>query len=354
MSKQRLLDTMKGPVEPGRHPVSLIGGGAWTLRQGGTNFREMAIEVEKNLSSLSDIIVRLNRGLGEGIVFIGAGYNNAIAAQIRGVEMVYTADFSPYLPDFTKDQTEKFIRECEKFDVRKIWDHSLLASFPAIAEKVSAQLKESHVITPLTWGPFTLAGQMMGVETLMRKMVKDPGAAEAVLNLAVEAVWEFYRPFVEKGLADIIYLPEPTASGDMISPRIMEKFAAPIMDKCLKPYRQKGLPSLVHICGNLTNDQLTVIDGMEYLDAISIDSKVDMIEARKRIIHKCIGGNIDTMRLERAGKEEITGDLKGILYDMAGHRRFIVMPACDLAPGTPYDNVKTFFDFVRDAKALIS
>lgn len=346
-SKQLLLDTLVKPVKADRRPVSLIGGGAWTLRQGGSSFREMAGKLVEDPAALSTIMVSLANKLGEGIVYVGAGYNNVIAALIRGVDLIYTADFSPYLPGFSSEETEKFIKECDSFDFKKIWEDPLLASFLAVAEQVKASLKESCVIAPLTWGPFTLAGQLIGVESLMRKMVKDPEAAKAVIDLSVNAVCEYYRPFVDKGLVDMVYLPEPTASGDMISARIFEKFAAPALNKCLEPYHRKELPTMVHICGKLPANQLAMLDNVENMDAVSIDCKVPLKDARDNLKNKCILGNLDTLRLERASETEIIGDLEKIMAEMEGHDRFILAPACDLAPATPFSHVKTLFDFVH-------
>nr|WP_243137632.1 uroporphyrinogen decarboxylase family protein [Desulfofundulus thermobenzoicus] len=299
-------------------------------------------------NALSKIVVEIAQQLGEGNVYIGAGYNNVLPAVVRGVKLIYVGEFSPYLPDSDYEQTDKFIKECDRINLKRIWEDPVLCAFPVIAAQVRKFLKETHVIAPLTWGPFTLAGQIIGVENFVRKMVKDPAAAKAVIELAINAVWEYYRPFVEGGLVDIIYLPEPTASGDMISPRMLEKFAVPAMDKCLELYHKQGIPTLVHICGNLSKEHLRLLNEMVNMDVLSVDSKVSMALARSVLTRKCIMGNVDVLRLERSDVNEVVDILKQLMSIMEGHERFVVAPSCDLPPNTPFANVKAMFEFVRN------
>lgn len=347
MAKRLLLDTMVKEVKADRRPVSLIGGGAWSMKQGGTTFKNVAEQVVKDPATLSAVHISAAKKIGEGIVYVGAGFNNALAAAVRGVELIYKGDSSPYLPDISTEDAEKLIKGIDKIDVKKIWEDPLLHSMPAATEQVMASLKESHVIAPITWGPFTFAGQLIGAELLMRKMVKDPAAASAVLEWAVQLIQEYYRPFVDRKLIDIVYLPEPTASGDMISARIFEKFAAPAIDKSLEPYNSQGIPTLLHICGKLLPGQLEVLNNMKNMSTISVDSKVQLKDAREKITNKSIMGNVDTQLLDRGTEEGIVNSCEQTYADMEGHDRFILSPACDISPGTPLGSVKTMFDFAR-------
>ena len=57
MSKQLLLGTIAGPMKADRRPVSLIGGGAWILKQNKLTFAEVAKTVVKDSSILSEAII---------------------------------------------------------------------------------------------------------------------------------------------------------------------------------------------------------------------------------------------------------------------------------------------------------
>lgn len=346
-----MLDTMAGPVKADRRPVSLIGGGAWTLRQNKLTFAEVAKNVVKETSILSEAIINTASGLGEGIVYVGAGYNNALPAVVRGIDLVYTAaDFSPHLPGFSQEDAEGFIRQLDELEVKDIWNDPLISAFVSVAEEVRSSLEDNFVMAPLTWGPFTLAGQLINPELLMRKIIKEPEAVNTILDFATEVVHEFYRPFVERKLVDMIYLPEPLMSGDMISYKVFDKFAKPVLERFFQPYKNLGLPTMVHICGILTTKHLEILNGIKGLDVISIDSKVSLNDARSILQDKCIAGNFDTLQLDQASEEEIIEKLKQVLDGMEGHDRYIVMPACDLSPTTPYSNVRTFFQYVRNYK----
>ncbi len=300
-----MLDTMAGPVKADRRPVSLIGGGAWTLRQNKLTFAEVAKAVVKKTSILSDAIIKTASGLGEGIVYVGAGYNNALPAVIRNIDLVYTAaDFSPHLPGFSQEDTEGFIRQLDKFEVKDIWNDPLISAFVSVAEEVSTSLKANFVVAPLTWGPFTLSGQLTNPELLMRKIIKEPEAVNAILDFATEVVKEFYRPFVERKLVDIIYLPEPLMSGDMISHKVFDRFAKPVLEKFFQSYKDLGLLTMVHICGTLTPKHLEILNDIKGLDVVSIDSKVSLKDAKSILQDKCIAGNFDTLRLDQASEKK--------------------------------------------------
>ena len=49
----------------------------------------------------------------------------------------------------------------------------------------------------MTWGPFTLAGQLISPELLMRKIIRSPEIVNTILDFAIEVVHEFY-PLLKK------------------------------------------------------------------------------------------------------------------------------------------------------------
>jgi MtaA/CmuA family methyltransferase len=311
-----------------------------------------ALNVGLDILKPRETIISVVSGLGEGIVYVGAGYNNVLPAVVRGVDLVYPADFSPHLPSFSQEDNEDFIRQLDKLEVKDIWNDPLINAFILVAEEVRSSLKDNFVIAPLTWGPFTLAGQLISPELLMRKIIRSPEIVNTILDFAIEVVHEFYRPFVEKKLVDMIYLPEPLMSGDMISYKLFDKFAKPVLERFFQSYKILGLPTMVHICGILTTKHLEILNDIKGLDVISIDSKVPLKNARLILQDKCIAGNFDTLQLDQASEEEIIVRLGQMLEEMEGHSRYIVMPACDLSPSTPYSNVKTFFQYVRNYQVV--
>jgi uroporphyrinogen decarboxylase len=188
-----------------------------------------------------------------------------------------------------------------------------------------------------TWGVFTQAGLFYGEEKLMRACLRDKNAVYALLDFTFEVFKYTQEEFVLAG-ATIGSCADPTASGDMISKRVFEEFAAPYLQKVYDWYKSKGLYTSLHICGNI-DDRIDVIPDT-HVDIISVDHKVDIIRAANILAGRVvIGGNADPVSVimdttpaeVRAFYEDIIAQLDGYPY--------IVMPGCSVPTSSPIENV---------------
>jgi len=190
-------------------------------------------------------------------------------------------------------------------------------------------------------GPITTACRIFEAELIMRMIYKNPPVFEALLDRVTDFLINFSRALVENG-ANIIFLPEPTASAAMISPVMFRKFVLPRLQAIT---RKLDVPCMLHICGD-TSPVLEDI-GQAGADVISLDQCMNLAESRSTIPHAVLGGNVDPIKsLLNGSQKQIAADTLDCLHK-AGTRRFVLMSGCGVAPGTPLENVKAM---VKTAK----
>ncbi len=83
-------------------------------------------------------------------------------------------------------------------------------------------------------------------------------------------------------------------SRNVISRKHYEEFVYPYDKKMVGSFKESGIPTILHICGN-AGDRLSIIADTGY-DGVSIDSLVNLEQAKRddgdRI---CLIGNVDVL-----------------------------------------------------------
>jgi len=75
-----------------------------------------------------------------------------------------------------------------------------------------------------------------------------------MVDFCADLLIKLYEPLVKDGI-EALSIADPTASGDLINPKQMAKFAVPPLKKMSDWAKSKGAHTILHICGN-TSDRL--------------------------------------------------------------------------------------------------
>ncbi|MCF7940025.1 MAG: uroporphyrinogen decarboxylase family protein [Spirochaetia bacterium] len=195
----------------------------------------------------------------------------------------------------------------------------------------------AHVI-----GPFTLAGELMGVNDLTMNTILDPSLVHACLELSVEVITAYTQALFDAG-ADVVSVLEPTAM--MISPSQFEEFSAAPFRQILSQTGDK--PLILHICGDTTH----LIEAMGATGAagLSIDWQVDMAACLERIPKDvALIGNLDPVRCFLSSTpQEVRQMVADLRQRLQGHDNVILSSGCDLPLATPEENVTAFMEAAR-------
>jgi uroporphyrinogen decarboxylase len=191
-------------------------------------------------------------------------------------------------------------------------------------------------------GPFTTTCRILEPEHIMRMVYKNPAVLEALLDKVAIFLLEFGLALIKSG-ANIIFLPEPTASASMVSPTMFRQFVLPR----LRTLTEKlPVPCILHICG----DTSPTLDAMRESGAkvLSLDQCMDLSGSRAVVQHAVLGGNVDPINsLFMGSKEQVVDDTLNCLRS-AGIGRFVLMSGCGVPPNTPLENVRIMIKTAKE------
>ena len=213
---------------------------------------------------------------------------------------------------------------------------------PLMVEAIKLMKKDvgsETAIGSYVLGPFTLAGQVMELNDLLKLSFKKPDKVGKLLDQLAEVSIQVAGQY-EKAGVDYITVREMGATSDVLSPRVFKSLILPYLKKIFATIK---VPSVLHICGK-TNDIVPFM-AESGARAISVDQKNDVAETRKKLGPKAIiFGNYDPYNVLVSGTPDLVRQtMKKCMDDGVS----AVWPGCDIWPTVPADNFKTMMDEVR-------
>jgi uroporphyrinogen decarboxylase len=324
--------------KPERVPVTLFGGGMWSIKDYGTTFEELSKNEDKNV----EMCVTEAEKIRSDVVYVGSGFNNfhAIALGRKfGAGVKFREIGAP-------DMTEHLVHSEEdiaKLDIQDLFKEDVIKKVMSATMRVKEKIGNKYLVTMTCWGPFTLAARFVGEEAFMKATFKKPAFVEKMVDFCADLLIALYEPLVNAGM-EALSIADPTASGDLINPKQMAKFAVPPLKKMSDWAKSKGAHTILHICGN-TSDRLE-----QFIDTgcstIFFDQKVDIAKAKEALGGKmCFGGNVAPVHvLLNKTADEVEQTCKEVIQVAGKDGGFILVPGCDIPPTIPYENIKRFHD----------
>ncbi len=324
-----------------RLPSALLSGGTWTFRQKGLTLKEILDKPEL----AAPVIVEINRQIGSDIVWPGSGYHNLLVHVLGGK--------IKFRPQGNIDVLEPLLDNVaviDQINLDQVDEHEWIIALRRIIAEVSAAVGNEFLVGTSSWGPFTLAGQLFGVERLMSGLYKDKAAIHALLDFTTELCFRYLAPAIDLG-ANILSIAEPTASGDLISYQHFAEFVAPYLAKINRRIKDRGALVTLHICGKLHENRLAMVSDLS-VDFLSVDYKVDLRLAQKILDGKvAFAGNVNPVLLKEGTPEQVTKAAQECIDQVGRYHNYVLMPGCDIPPGVPLENVKAFLNTVNKLPA---
>ncbi|UCD34888.1 MAG: hypothetical protein JSU90_11450 [Nitrospiraceae bacterium] len=339
-SREIILKAFEGG-KPDRVPVTLFGGGMWSIKAYGTTFKELSSDATK----MTDMLVAMSEKLLCDIVYAGSGYNNFHASAFGG-GIKFREMGAPDLETHFISSAE----DLQKLDLAQLDVSDVISTVKTALKATKEKLGRDYVVTMTAWGPYTLGARMVGEEAMMKATFKKPDFVHRVTEFATNLLIRLYEPLVANGTLQVISLADPTASGDLISKKQFETFALPYLKKFTDWAKSKNAHTLVHICGN-TTDRLDLFPRTG-ASCISLDHKTDIAKAKELLHGKmCFAGNVDPVHVMLEGSVQDVENASRRVIETAGtDGGFVLMPGCDIPPTVPYENIQTFIRTARDWK----
>jgi len=235
---------------------------------------------------------------------------------------------------------EKLIHNEAEMDTIKIPEgFSEKGRIPLMREAIKllkADIGNDVAVSSYVLGPFTLAGQIMELNDLLKLSFKKADKVAKLLDLCADAIILTAKEF-EKAGVDYITVREMGATSDVLSPRVFKNLIMPPLQKVITSI---SCHTVLHICGK-TNDIVTfMIEAGP--TAISVEQKNDIAESRKKLgSDALIFGNVDAYNVLVSGSEDL---VRSTVRKCIDDGVSAVWPGCDIWPTVPPQNMKAMID----------
>lgn len=201
-------------------------------------------------------------------------------------------------------------------------------------------------------GPVTKAGLLRGLGALLSDMMRDPPAARAAVELAVELCCEHARLLLDAG-ADFIFVAASSDGPAAIRPEHYLEYTIPGLVRIVGEARDRQAPVVFHPHGPFTDSRF------HHLVEAAIDTGIvgfqfgernDFALARQRWGNRiCILGGVDIPTLLLPGPlDRIKESTRALAAEMGRDGGFILMPSCSVHRGFPITHLQAMIQAARE------
>ena len=189
-----------------------------------------------------------------------------------------------------------------------------------------------------TLGPFTLAGQLVELDVLMKMTLKERSKVEDLLDRLTDLIIHVGRAYRDLGV-DYLSLREMGTGSDLLSPRVFKTMIQPRLKRILEAWPS---PRILHICG--ATDLIIEMMNECGANAISVDQKNHLDETRKKLGDQTVLlGNFDPYNtLCVTDVSEVEDVIRRCIETGAD----AVWPGCDIWPAVKEENLKAYVEAV--------
>lgn len=202
--------------------------------------------------------------------------------------------------------------------------------------------RSDHTLAVGSWvlGPFTMAGQLIELDLLLKGIKKDKERIEAFLSRMTDLVIEVAQHYQSLGI-DYISIREMGSGTDLISPRMWATIIQPNLKRIFAALQR---PNVLHICGS--TDLIIEMMNDCGADALSVDQKNNLVESRKKLgKHVLLLGNFDPYRtLVQLDSAQVKTVIQKCIDDGVD----AVWPGCDLWPDVKEENLKIVVQTIKE------
>lgn len=188
-------------------------------------------------------------------------------------------------------------------------------------------------------GPFTLAGQIMDLNDLLKLVFKKPDLVNQMLDRLADMLVRLTAVYRAAG-ADYICVREMGAPTDVLSPRAFRQVVFPHLKKI---FDNIDYPKILHICGS-TNSVVSIMNECG-ADAISVEPKNDLLKTREEIgWEPLVFGKVDAYNtLVNGTPEQVEEEVIKCLNEGVD----AIWPGCDIWPTAPLANLQAMVKAVE-------
>jgi uroporphyrinogen decarboxylase len=148
-----------------------------------------------------------------------------VEAEALGAKVTYQNNAFPFIQEHPiKDPMQIFSLSSPTIEDGR------LSVFIETTKLLSEKVRNSHFLSSYVIGPFTLAGHLISVETILELTIEEPETAVNIIKHCTSLIKPYIENLVEAGAHNIVIL-EPTASTSIISPNFFKRYSFPYLEQ---------------------------------------------------------------------------------------------------------------------------
>jgi uroporphyrinogen decarboxylase len=189
-------------------------------------------------------------------------------------------------------------------------------------------------------GPFTIAGQVIGVEELLKGVVRRrPEIVDLIENCTKTSI--AYAKALDATGIDFLVMAEPSSS--LISPAQFENYSKRYITR-VRESVSKGI--ILHICGK--SGHLLKAMSETGVAGVSLDQNVPLTDAVKVIPEDMlILGNYPPLNVLFEKPDQIKASVLSMLAPVSDARNVVASTGCDIPAMSPEENIEAFVNTVK-------
>lgn len=225
-------------------------------------------------------------------------------------------------------------------DMREMFSSGRINTILQATHHLSGKSPDIPVIGSLT-GPVSTAASIVDPLTFLKELRLERENAHRVLDYVSEFLIDYARLLADNGAAAIC-IGDPTATGEILGPKMFEEYAVTYLNKVIKAIHAMGVPVMVHICGNMkaVKQLIPRIEG----DAISTDAMVNLKELKEEYPWLTTMGNLSTYLLEFGPPDKVYQQARRLVEEGIE----IISPACGLSTSSAIENITAMMKAVKE------
>ncbi|MCP4024378.1 MAG: methyltransferase [Desulfobacteraceae bacterium] len=230
----------------------------------------------------------------------------------------------------------------DEIDIPK--DYMTQGRLPMIDEAFKIIKEEAPDLALGAWvlGPFTLAGQIMELDILLKGLKKQKDQIAAFLGEVTQVTIDMCKHYQELGV-DFISVRDMGSGTDLLSPRMWKTLVGPNLTKVFDSIT--SVPSVNHICGS--TDMIIEMMHECGADALSVDQKNNVVETREKLGNDALlFGNFDPYNT--LTQLEDVAEVEAVIKQCIDNGLDAVWPGCDIWPEVKFENMETYVKTVRE------
>lgn len=246
-------------------------------------------------------------------------------------------------------ESAKIIRTRDDYE-KHPWPSFEMVDFSQM-EYAASRLPEGMEIIPRISGVFENVSWLTGLEGLSYLLVDDPPLVAELFHRVGSMLLDVATRLVQMERVGALFMGDDLGfrTGTLLSPEHLREYVMPWHRKICEAAHEKGLPFLLHCCGNVEKIMDDLIDG------VGIDAKhsfEDAIMPVERVVEKYSGriallGGVDMDLLARGSEAQVRARVREIIERCAPTGRYAMGTGNSIASYLDLGNYLAMLDETR-------